>query len=57
MSYQDFLGDIENTQYNRCTWTKNVAASQSVCYVHSSGLSVDANASLAYGVRPLAFIA
>ena len=57
MSYQDFLGDIENTQYNRCTWTKNVASSAYACYVNDSGPSHDYAASLALGVRPLAFIA
>lgn len=57
MSYQEFLGAIENTQYNRCTWTKNVAYSTNACNVNYDGYSYYDSASLAYGVRPLAFIA
>lgn len=57
MSYQDFLGDIENTQYNRCTWTKNVASSAYACHVGADGGSYGYVASTAFGVRPLAFIA
>lgn len=57
MSYQDFLGNIENTQYNRCTWTKSVASSAGACSVDSLGYSIYGGASLALGVRPLAFIA
>jgi len=57
MSYQDFLGDIANTQYARHTWTKNVASSAAACYVGDAGYSHSSVASLALGVRPLAFIA
>ena len=59
MSYQDFLGNIENTQggWLRNTWTKNVAYSTRVCDVHYNGPSTYDTASSAHGVRPLAFIA
>ncbi|MBE5917824.1 MAG: hypothetical protein E7273_13400 [Pseudobutyrivibrio ruminis] len=57
MSYQDFLGDIANTQYARHTWTKNVASSAGACGVYDTGSSHANAASLALGVRPLAFIA
>lgn len=55
MSYQYFTG--EGNWRQKCTWTKSVASATYVCYVNNGGTSHGDNASNAFGVRPLAFIA
>lgn len=55
MSYQYFLGASNGWQ--RITWTKNVASATRVCDVYDDGVSHYVDASAAFGVRPLAFIA
>lgn len=55
MSYQYFLGASDGWQ--RVTWTKNIASASYVCSVGHDGDSGSDGASLAFGVRPLAFIA
>lgn len=56
LGYQALLEDIPNTQYNRITWTKNIASSTYACSVSRNGNSDRNNASFAVGLRPLAFI-